>query len=81
MSERDDIPPSPQHREEEVVQHVLREVHRGRHIGEVLEDAYVLDRAEADTHLKVLDHPEVTAAVGADIAAQMRAMIEEQKGS
>ncbi len=73
---RDDVPPSPQHREEEVVQHVLREVRTGRSLEEVLEDSYVVDRAEADTHLKVLDHPEVTETVGADIIARMRSMLD-----
>jgi hypothetical protein len=78
MSEhRDVVPPSPQHREEEVVRHVLREVRTGRSLDDVLQDPYVLERAEADTQLKVLDHPEVTAAVGGDIIARMRALLDD----
>ena len=78
MSADDVIPPSPQHRDEEVLEHVLREVRTGRPLDSILQDSYVEERQEADTHAKVLDHPEVAEAVGADIIAQMRAMIAAQ---
>jgi hypothetical protein len=78
MSDHDDvIPISPQHREEEAAQHVLREVHSGRHLQDVLQDAYVTERLEADGHHRILDHPEVTAAIGEDIIADMRRMLAE----
>ena len=78
MSDHDDvIPPSPQHREEEAVQHVLREVNAGRHLHDVLQDSYVTDRTEGGAHDHILDHPEVTRAVGDDIIAEMRRMIDE----
>ena len=55
MSADDVIPPSPQHRDAEVLQHVLREVRTGRPLDEVMQDPYVEERQEADTHAKVLD--------------------------
>ena len=75
MNEPDVIPPSPQHRQAEIVQHVLREVRAGRHLKDVLTDTYVTERAEADTHDRVLDHPEVALAVGEDIVAEMRRLL------
>ena len=78
MSDHDDvIPTSPQHREEEAAQHVLREVHAGRHLQDVLQDSYVTERVEADGQQRILDHPEVTAAIGHDIIADMRRMMDE----
>ncbi len=76
MSKPGVIPPSPQHRAEEVVRHVLREVHAGRSLHDVMQDSYVTERAEADTHSRVFDHPEVTEAVGADIVAELRRLLE-----
>jgi hypothetical protein len=73
----DSIPPSPQHREEEAVRHVIREVHAGRHLGEVLQDSYVTDRANPGDHDAILDHPEVVEAVGHDIVADLRRMLDE----
>lgn len=79
MSADDVIPPSPQHRDEEVLRHVLTEVRAGRALDEILQDPYVEERQEADTHTKVLDHPEVAEAVGAEIIAELRQMIDEQR--
>jgi hypothetical protein len=76
MSDHDVIPPSPQHRDEEILQHVLREVHAGRPLDEVMQDPYVVERQEAGSHEKVLDHPEVAEVVGDEIIAQMRAMLD-----
>ncbi len=76
MSEQDIIPPSPQHRDEEVVQHVLREVGTGRPLHDVMEDSYVVERLDEGSHDRVLDHPEVTEAVGADIISEMRRLLD-----
>jgi len=62
MSADDVIPPSPQHRDEEVLRHVLTEVRAGRALDEILQDPYVEERQEADTHTKVLDHPDFRKA-------------------
>lgn len=78
MSADDVIPPSPQHRDAEVLEHVLREVRAGRPLDQVLADPYVEERQEADTHAKVLDHPEVAEAVGDEILAELRALIAAQ---
>lgn len=77
MSDHDVIPPSPQHRDEEILQHVLREVRAGRGLDDVLGDQFVADRAEADAHARVLDHPEVAQAVGAEIVAEMKRLRAE----
>jgi len=76
MSDHDVIPPSPQHRDEEILQYVLREVHAGRPLDQVMQDHYVVERQEAGSHEKVLDHPEVAEVVGDEIIAQMRAMLD-----
>jgi hypothetical protein len=55
---------------------VLREVHAGRTLHEVMQDSYVVEREEAGSHEKVLDHPEVAEVVGDEIIAQMRAMLD-----
>ena len=80
MSADDVIPPSPQHRDEEVLHHVLKEVRAGRTLDDVLQDPYVEERREPGTHDKVLDHPEVAEVVGAEIIAQMRQMLDTQTG-
>ena len=55
---------------------MLREVHAGRTLHEVMQDPYVVEREEAASHEKVLDHPEVAEVVGDEIIAQMRAMLD-----
>ena len=42
----DVIPPSPQHRDEEVLRHVLAQVRTGRSLDDVLQDPYVEERRE-----------------------------------
>ena len=79
MSDHDVIPPSPQHRDEEILQHVLEQVHTGRPLDEVMQDPYVVERQEAGSHARVLDHPEVAKAVGDDIIAEMRQLLANAK--
>jgi hypothetical protein len=74
------VPPSPQHRDDEVLRHVLREVRTGRPLDEVLADPYVAERREGGTHARVLDHPEVAEAVGAEIVAELQRLIAAQEG-
>lgn len=81
MSDHDVIPPSPQHRDEEILQHVLREVHAGRSLDAVMQDPYVVERQEAGSHEKVLDHPEVAEALGDEVITQMRQMLAAATGS
>lgn len=77
MPADDAIPPSPQHRDAEILQHVLREVRAGRALDEVMQDSYVVERQEAGSHERVLDHPEVAEVAGAEIIARMRAMLDD----
>jgi len=77
MSDHEDvIPPSPQHREQEAMQHVLREVHSGRHLSDVMEDSFVTDRVNPGARDAIFDHPELAEAIGADTLAQMRKLME-----
>ena len=41
-----------------------------------MEDSYVVDRLDEGSHDRVLDHPEVTEAVGAEIIAEMRRLLD-----
>ena len=41
-----------------------------------MQDPYVVERQEAGSHGKVLDHPEVAEVVGDELIAQMRAMLD-----
>jgi hypothetical protein len=51
-------------REEYLAQYVLREHARGRHLEEILNDSYVRNRATDLERARLLDRPEVVAAVG-----------------
>ncbi len=53
--------------EELLVAHVLREVGAGRDLAEVLADPYVTNRASSGEIRALLDHIEITRAVGADV--------------
>ena len=43
---------------------------------DVMEDSYVVERLDEGSHDRVLDHPEVTEAVGAEIIAEMRRLLD-----
>ena len=54
--------------EERVVEYVIREVHNGRKLSEALKDPYVKNRRSQDRLEKVLENPEVVAALEEQIA-------------
>jgi hypothetical protein len=59
-------------REQYLAQYVIREVERGRPLEEVLVDPYVRNRATAEERARLLDRPDVIAAVGETAIADLR---------
>jgi hypothetical protein len=59
-------------KEELMAEYVIREHHRGRALGEILDDAHVRNNCTPEQVDRLLDRPEVVQAVGADIVAARR---------
>jgi hypothetical protein len=59
-------------RDQYLVQYVLREYARGRSLGDVLEDPYVRNRSTPDERARLLERPEVVAAIGEQAVADLR---------
>jgi len=66
---------SPTRREQYVEHYVLRELRKGRAFAEILEDPYVLAWSTADERARLLERPDVVAAVGANAIADLRASL------
>jgi hypothetical protein len=61
--------------EDALVRYVVREVNGGRTLADVMKDAYVTNRAgQVDTR-RLLDRPEVIAAVGEDVLDALRSKL------
>jgi len=60
-------------REERLASYVLREHGRGRPFREVLDDPYVRNRSTREERARLLERPEVVAAVGEGALAALRA--------
>lgn len=60
-------------REQVVERYVLREHRRGRAIAEILEDPYVRSRTTPLERARLLERPDVVAAIGEHVAAELRA--------
>ena len=61
--------------EDALVRYAVREVAAGRPLAEVMQDPYITNRAgQLDTR-RILDRPEVIAAVGDDVLADLRAKL------
>lgn len=58
--------------EERVVEYVIREVQSGRKLSEALRDPYVKNRLSEEKLAKVLETPEVVAALEAQITESFR---------
>ena len=56
-------------KEEVVAEYVIREHHRGRSLTDILDDAYITNRCTPEQVRRLLDRPDIVAAVGDDIAA------------
>jgi hypothetical protein len=62
--------------EERVAQYVIREHDRGRSLGEILEDRYVVNRLQSpQQRARLLDRPEIIHAVGGDMAEAAKASL------
>jgi hypothetical protein len=59
-------------RERYLAQYVIREVGRGRPLDDVLADPYVRNRATAEERARLLERPEVIAAVGEQAIADLK---------
>ena len=57
--------------EERVVDYVVREVHKGRRLSEVLDDPYVRNRFDADKRNEIFENPEIAEAMEAEIRQSM----------
>jgi hypothetical protein len=63
---------APSRREQHLVRYVVREHARGRSLGEVLGDAYVRNRTSPDERARLLDRPELVAAIGAQAVDELK---------
>jgi hypothetical protein len=59
-------------REQYLEQYVLREYARGRQLRDILEDPYVQNRSTADERARLLERPEVVAAIGKQAVADLQ---------
>ena len=59
-------------REQYLTQYVLREYARGRSLRDVLEDPYVRNRSTPEERARLLERPEVVAAIGEQAVADLR---------
>ena len=55
-----------------LARYVIRECSRGRALGEVLDDPYVVNRSTREERARLLERPEVIEAVGRHLIAEMR---------
>lgn len=58
-----------------LVQHVLREIEAGRDLDDILGDAYVTNRADSLEIRALLDHAEISRAVGEEAVARIRSQM------
>jgi hypothetical protein len=59
-------------REDFLVRYVLREHARGRPLAEILDDPYVRNRSTPEDRRRLLDAPEVVAALSANALDELR---------
>jgi hypothetical protein len=62
-------------KEDFVVRYVLREHARGRALAEVLDDAYVRNWSRPEERARLLDRPDLVAALGANALEEVRAAV------
>ena len=55
-----------------MVRYVIREVAGGRALADVMQDAYIANRADRVDARRLLDRPEIIDAVGDDVAEDLR---------
>ena len=57
------------------MRYVVREVKANRPLAEVMQDPYITNRADRVDSRRLLDRPEVIAAVGDDVLAELRSKL------
>jgi hypothetical protein len=62
--------------EDRVAAYVIREHERGRSLDEILEDPYVRNRCSPTESARLLERPDVIKAVGDDVAADTRRLLD-----
>jgi hypothetical protein len=62
-------------REDYLVRYVLREYSRGRPLGDILEDPYVCAWSTAAERGRLLERPEVVAAIGEHNVEELRRLV------
>ena len=63
-------------REQYLAQYVIRECARGRSLDEVLDDPYVRNRSTPAERGRLLERPEVVAAIGEQATADMKRALD-----
>lgn len=66
-------------RENYLTQYVLREHARGRALADILEDPYVRNRSAVAERARLLERPEVVAAIGEHIVADLRRALHDPR--
>jgi hypothetical protein len=64
-------------REQHLVRYVLREHERGRSLEDVLADAYVRNRSTSEERARLLERPEIVAALGDRVVAELKQGLRE----
>jgi hypothetical protein len=59
-------------REEYLMQYVLREYGRGRTLSDVFDDPYVRNRSTPEERARLLERPELVAALGEHAVSELR---------
>jgi hypothetical protein len=63
-----------------LIEYVVRQLHSGRGLEQVLEDPYVVNRINLVERRALLEEPEVIEAAGDEVLAQMRSRLEAALG-
>ena len=61
--------------DEVLAQYVIREHRRGRPLADVLEDVYVRNRSTPEQRARLLERPDVVAAIGRQSVADTKATV------
>lgn len=64
-----------------LARYILREYRRGRRLEDVLNDRYVRNRATPQELARLLERPDLVAAIGAQAVADLRSTSAEAAGS
>jgi hypothetical protein len=75
MAGTDDILGFGSHKDQLLVEHVLREIRAGRDIDDILNDPYLTSRAGPDEIRSLLDHAEISRAVGVDAITRIKSQM------